>query len=222
MPVKKFLVMLLFGAFVGAGLPIILAKLGVLPTKTVEVTRVLPPETTKKQEADEQAKSYGIAKGDGPPRVYTKELQDKPADVSPDKPLFMRGSVWKGSQVRVVLSDGRIITERDKVIASVDSTGVTLKDGTRIWGEALKFEPKAPAQAVGEAKQEKTPSVVEAKTPAEGGNFLANSPPPQSTVSESPTVSQGRSVTIPRKSMSGIVPRGTQQKQTSKTYTFPP
>jgi len=134
----------------GVAVPLSLKRAGVLGAPVVA-----PPETSKglggdggsgparpgSEVEDVKSKEPAPVAGGKPADVYPA-LQPKPTDGSPEKPLFVRGYAWLGRKLRVLLSDGRTLTERDGVIAQADSTGVTLKDGTRIWTEQIKPKEK--------------------------------------------------------------------------------
>jgi hypothetical protein len=53
--------------------------------------------------------------------------------VTAEAPVWVAGWVVKGSRINVQLSDGRILTEEDGELASVQRSGVTLKDGKRLY-----------------------------------------------------------------------------------------
>lgn len=86
------------------------------------------------------------------PAPTFKTLPAQPVDTTTEKPLNVAGVAWMTERVpifnrsgqmvreivtprglRVILSDGRVITEADDVIESVDTRGVKFKDGSRLW-----------------------------------------------------------------------------------------
>lgn len=56
-----------------------------------------------------------------------------PADLTPERPLWVSGYVLRGEKINVQLSDGRILTERDPEIASMERNALHLKSGQRIF-----------------------------------------------------------------------------------------
>jgi len=193
--------MLLFCAVLGAGIPIGLAKFGLIPQKTVEVTRMLPPEPAneKKDTANHPSERK---EGAAPLPTYAVALQNKPVDLSPEKPLSVRGYIWRGQDLRVLLSDGRTLSQRDKIIKSVDSTGVVLTDGTKIWLEQIKPQQQDTFAKAPEPKKEEPPA-------RSAENFG------EVTVTESPTPTGTNSLTVPRGEtvqLKAGVPRGTSNR----------
>jgi len=55
------------------------------------------------------------------------------ADTKPTLPLSVRGYVVRGSRVNVVLSDGRVLTEKTGEIQAVDRSSVRLRNGAVLY-----------------------------------------------------------------------------------------
>jgi len=141
----------------GVVIPLSLKRAGVLGGG-VEVKSSLPNDVEVKPETSIEREVAPVVSapvsppvGSKPPDVYPT-IQAKPADASPEKPLYVKGTAWLGKKLRVLLSDGRTLSEADGVVVRADSTGVTLKDGTRIWSEQIKSK-EAPVVSVPGAKE---------------------------------------------------------------------
>lgn len=178
----------------GAGLPILVLKgIGWKPIEPQlqPVTAVAPPAPPKEPAA--------------PPPPITAQVPD----TTPPLPLTVKGYAWRGRVVRVVLSDGRTLTERDKELSGphvrIDSAGVTLGDGTRLW-----MTRPTPQKGMMEVRESAGGSRGETSPLA---NF-ATTVPERLTVPEEPTVRQPDPHPIPVRRMGGVpvqrvVPRGT-------------
>jgi hypothetical protein len=70
--------------------------------------------------------------------------------VTAEAPVWVAGWVVKGSRINVQLSDGRILTEEDGELAIVQRSGVTLKDGNRLY--LLSRRPVTRDQSAEEVK----------------------------------------------------------------------
>jgi len=208
MPIKKLALMLIFCVSIGAGIPIVLAKFGLIPRKTVEVTRMLPDENKKAEKAPETVVS-DRKEGAAPLPVYATALQAKPTDNAPEKPLYVRGYIWLGQQVRVLLSDGRTLSQRDKILKQVDSTGITLNDGTRLWMETIRPKEQAQLASITEPKKE---PVDDSHPPARSAEIFSEAVVPLSpTAPESPSVLQSHTTQF--------VPRGTSSAKSNMRVT---
>jgi len=169
MPVKKFASLVVIVCLFAVGVPLGLKKLGWIGGE-------------RKVQAAAAAAPAVVPVSTGVSPIERQTLQEVPVRkkiVIPDEvetavvvnPLRVKGIVMKGDRFRVVLTDGRILTQRDELVKWGGSTGVELVDGTRLWMveprvkepvvKDLFIAPPVPVPERVEAVEDVLPVVVE-------------------------------------------------------------
>lgn len=160
MPIRKLTVLLVFCCALGVAIPLAVYK--------VVGPQLAAPAPTAVAETLVSSEQVGTGSGQTDVVSLAPAIPPQPQDATPEKPLTMLGVVWMTERteikdrsgavartivtprgLRVMLSDGRTLTERDGVIASVDAHGVNFKDGSRVWSVVKRPATGLPAAPVG-------------------------------------------------------------------------
>jgi hypothetical protein len=132
-------------------------------------------EETKVADAPAASPKTSDAKVERPPAPM---LQGVVEDVRPAEPLWVAGIVVQGRKINVLLSDGRIYTERDKELEAVERNSATIS-GVKIFyrpsslGKAQETNVASGAEAktdvkVAKVEDKKTPGIVPAQPVSDG------------------------------------------------------
>jgi hypothetical protein len=142
LPVLGVLAVLLIGVGLVA-LPMLGGKAGgAIVNGALGTSSPLPAVDAHSPAAGPQASSSGhagSAQRDRPEAA--SPLEPIYPDDTPEKAVWVTGYVVRGARLNVQLSDGRVLTERDADLASVQRNAVRLRTGERIF---LGGRPKVP------------------------------------------------------------------------------